>query len=100
MDIDDELSPSLGTNARVEDVPDESEITRLIERYPHKVAEILQKGETCFEQWERDRKEKQESEWAPFANEADWELAFWLVTNIGHNQIEEFLKLSLEFCAK
>ncbi|KAJ3487621.1 hypothetical protein NLI96_g3382 [Meripilus lineatus] len=31
--------------------------------------------------------------WGPFQDEDEWELAKWLIKNVGHNQAEEFLKL-------
>ncbi|EIW85318.1 hypothetical protein CONPUDRAFT_150132 [Coniophora puteana RWD-64-598 SS2] len=33
--------------------------------------------------------------WAPFDNEEEWQLARWLVTNVGKTAIEEFLKLPI-----
>ena len=32
--------------------------------------------------------------WGPFRDEDEWQLAKWLIKNVGHNQTEEFLKLS------
>ncbi|KAF8196303.1 hypothetical protein K438DRAFT_1825958 [Mycena galopus ATCC 62051] len=31
----------------------------------------------------------------PFADEEEWELAKWLIKNVGHNQVEVFLKLPI-----
>jgi hypothetical protein len=31
----------------------------------------------------------------PFAEEEEWELAKWLIKNVGHNQAEAFLKLPI-----
>ncbi|KAJ6563196.1 hypothetical protein B0H10DRAFT_1753844, partial [Mycena sp. CBHHK59/15] len=31
----------------------------------------------------------------PFADEEEWELAKWLIKNVGHNQTEAFLKLPI-----
>lgn len=31
----------------------------------------------------------------PFTRKAKWELVKWLMKNVGHNQVEEFLKLSI-----
>ncbi|KAI6095825.1 hypothetical protein EDD16DRAFT_1491663 [Pisolithus croceorrhizus] len=36
-----------------------------------------------------------ESLWAPFHNEAEWELVHFLVKNIGHTRMDEFLKLDI-----
>jgi hypothetical protein len=34
----------------------------------------------------------------PFADEEEWELAKWLIHNVGHNQTEAFLKLPIVSC--
>ncbi|KAJ6612021.1 hypothetical protein B0H10DRAFT_1808397 [Mycena sp. CBHHK59/15] len=31
----------------------------------------------------------------PFESDEEWELAKWLIKNVGHNQMEEFLKLPI-----
>jgi hypothetical protein len=31
----------------------------------------------------------------PFENDDEWELAKWLIKNVGHNQMEAFLKLPI-----
>ncbi|KAI0693752.1 hypothetical protein BC835DRAFT_1207867, partial [Cytidiella melzeri] len=31
----------------------------------------------------------------PFASKEEWEMAVWLIQNVGHNKIEEFLKLAM-----
>lgn len=33
--------------------------------------------------------------WGPFANEDEWQLAQWLIKNVGHNQAEKFLNLNI-----
>lgn len=33
--------------------------------------------------------------WGPFQNADEWELAKWLVKNVGHTQAESFLKLAM-----
>ncbi|KAH7904475.1 hypothetical protein BJ138DRAFT_1019119, partial [Hygrophoropsis aurantiaca] len=33
--------------------------------------------------------------WGPFATNDEWELAKWLIKNVGHNQAENFLKLNI-----
>lgn len=33
--------------------------------------------------------------WGPFANEDEWELAQWLIKNVGQNQAEKFLNLNV-----
>ncbi|KAI6037444.1 hypothetical protein BKA83DRAFT_4041451 [Pisolithus microcarpus] len=41
-----------------------------------------------------------ESMWAPFCDEEEWELAGFLMKNIGQNKMDEFLKLSMSFLKK
>ncbi|KAL0562364.1 hypothetical protein V5O48_019723, partial [Marasmius crinis-equi] len=33
--------------------------------------------------------------YGPFESEAEWELARWLIKNVGHNATEEFLNLPI-----
>ncbi|KII83453.1 hypothetical protein PLICRDRAFT_85659, partial [Plicaturopsis crispa FD-325 SS-3] len=33
--------------------------------------------------------------WGPFVNEEEWDLAKWLMLNVGHNQAEAFLKMPI-----
>ena len=33
------------------------------------------------------------SKWSPFKNEDEWELAQWLLKNVGQSAIDEYLKL-------
>lgn len=81
--------------ARVEDVPDEDDIMRWVERYPRAAGEILGRGECTFEKWQRNSEEADQSRWYPFASEKEWQLGRWIVKNVGQNQLEEFLKLSI-----
>lgn len=81
----------------VEEIPDEDsdEVRRFVQTYASSVAEILGKGETMFEQWRKENDEAQREHFFPFASEDEWELAVWLIQNVGHNKIEEFLKLKV-----
>ena len=52
-------------------------------------------GKTTFETY-RDKQIRQGTDiLGPLENEAEWELARWLVKNVGHNQADEFLKLPI-----
>lgn len=81
--------------ATVQEIPDEdsSEVRRFVEEYSGPVAKILGEGETIFNRWKRENEESGRQEYFPFAGEDEWELAIWLIQNVGHNKIEEFLKL-------
>ncbi len=43
--------------------------------------------------------EKNGTEWGPFADEDEWQLAEWLLKNVGQMQADAFLKLPIvSFC--
>lgn len=79
----------------VEDVPDEDDPVQFVQQYPHCESEVLGNGTTIFEQWKTQLEETGGSQWTPFASWEEWELAQWLRKCVGHNQIEEFLKLPI-----
>ncbi|KAH9926044.1 uncharacterized protein B0H18DRAFT_876733 [Fomitopsis serialis] len=83
-------------SARVEDVPeDEEQAYRYVEAYPGVVAKIIREDKTLFEKWRDERKSGKVDEWAPFADQEEWELFRWLIKNVGQNKIDDFLKLSI-----
>ena len=47
-----------------------------------------------FESLEAVELERGDSKWAPFQDEDEWELAQYLMKNLGQMKIDEFLKLS------
>ncbi|KIK10788.1 hypothetical protein PISMIDRAFT_80119, partial [Pisolithus microcarpus 441] len=51
--------------------------------------------ETLFESMEALETAEKESMWAPFRSEGEWELARFLMKNIGQNKMDEFLKLNI-----
>lgn len=81
--------------ARVEDVPDADELVRWVRAYPGPAGEVLGSGECTFERWRRENREAGRPHWHPFTSEKEWELGRWLAKNVGQNQIEEFLKLTV-----
>ncbi|KIK10845.1 hypothetical protein PISMIDRAFT_44635, partial [Pisolithus microcarpus 441] len=50
---------------------------------------------TLFESWEEAEALDDDSMWAPFRDEEEWELARFLMKNIGQNKTDEFLKLGM-----
>ncbi|KAI0081369.1 hypothetical protein K474DRAFT_1759598 [Panus rudis PR-1116 ss-1] len=66
---------------------------RIVEGFPRQESEVLGEGLTLFEQWRKEGLDSGESRWAPFQSEDEWDLVSWMGRNLGHNQIEEFLKL-------
>ncbi|KAG2127611.1 uncharacterized protein EDB93DRAFT_1256934 [Suillus bovinus] len=53
----------------------------------------LREGETKFEGYRRYQEEDGEDSYSPFENAEEWDLAQWLIKNVGQTQTEEFLKL-------
>ncbi|KAI0688665.1 hypothetical protein BC835DRAFT_1229337, partial [Cytidiella melzeri] len=50
---------------------------------------------TTFERWDRENKEQHQNQWYPFGSKDEWEIAAWLAQNVGHNKIDELLKLEM-----
>ncbi|KAI0070312.1 hypothetical protein K474DRAFT_1743277 [Panus rudis PR-1116 ss-1] len=66
--------------------------TRYVEEYPRVEPETFGDGLTTFEHWRKNGLDG-DSRWAPFESEDEWDLVEWMGKNLGHNQIEDFLKL-------
>jgi hypothetical protein len=58
-------------------------------------AEILGEGKTKFQIWQEGQSLHGENEWVPFQNQKEWDLAQWLIRNVGQKSTDEFLKLHL-----
>ncbi|KAI6023062.1 hypothetical protein BKA83DRAFT_4463912 [Pisolithus microcarpus] len=58
-------------------------------------AKILGSQKTLFESWEEAEALDDDSMWALFHDEEEWELARFLMKNIGQNKMDEFLKLGM-----
>lgn len=84
-------------SARVEDVQDSDESRRFIESYPMQQAAGAPFGtsRTSFESIRDDQILHGAEILGPFKNDQEWELAKWLIKNVGHNAAEEFLKLAV-----
>ncbi|KIO14800.1 hypothetical protein M404DRAFT_93262, partial [Pisolithus tinctorius Marx 270] len=50
---------------------------------------------TAFEEMKKTEQKNNNNQWAPFQNENEWDLARFLMKNMGQTKIDEFLKLSL-----
>jgi len=48
-----------------------------------------------FEKIRQEQVENGSSRWGPFEDQDEWELAQWLIRNIGQNQIDAFLNLNI-----
>ena len=79
-----------------EDVGADQSQNRYRVSYPDgDTAEILGKGKTRFQQWQEEKSLHGENNWAPFENQKEWDLAQWLMKNVGQKSIDEYLKLPI-----
>lgn len=74
---------------------DDIRVKQFVQKYPRLVGTVLAQGQTVFEKWEAENRKSHLEPFAPFASQEEWELAVWLIQNVGHNRIEEFLKLAM-----
>lgn len=84
--------------ATVENVPDEGDShdeQRFYQYYTGEAATTFGAGRTRFEEMEREDLKEKRKPWAPYKSREEWELARFLAKNLGHNKIEEFLKLDI-----
>jgi hypothetical protein len=88
--------PSKRTRVEVEEVEDEDAPgRRYVQSYPEGAAYILGQGKTMFETYREKQDGRKEQRWAPFQDKEEWELAQWLMKNVGQMKIDEFLKLDI-----
>ncbi|KAI6009183.1 hypothetical protein EDC04DRAFT_2871408 [Pisolithus marmoratus] len=66
-----------------------------IKQYVEVAAQILGLQPTVFEDMEKAEYTNCGSQWAPFHNEGEWDLAHFLMKNVGQTKMDEFLKLLL-----
>jgi len=64
------------------------------EQYMGVTAKILGRKQTVFEAQEAAEIARGDSEWAPFRDQDEWELARFMMKNLGQTKINELLKLS------
>ena len=80
----------------VEDADDCHSQSRYRRGYPVRYAvKVLGEGKTKFHIWQEEQSLHGENEWTPFHNEKEWELAQWLIKNVGQKSMDEFLKLPI-----
>jgi hypothetical protein len=82
--------------ATVEDAEDE-ESAYFIEEFPANFGAGAVWGEEVpfFEKLRREQENSGTSKWGPFEDQDDWELAEWLIRNIGQKQTDAFLNLNI-----
>lgn len=84
--------------ARVEDVLDEDWSGQLwSEHAPShlRAGHRIGQGLCSFEEIRDEQVLRGSDIWGPFASEDEWDLAKWLIKNVGQNQAEKFLKLNM-----
>ncbi|KAG6807731.1 hypothetical protein H0H92_006577, partial [Tricholoma furcatifolium] len=70
--------------------------SRWVEEFPGEAGSIYGTCKTSLNEFADRQKKDLRGPWAPFENEADWELAEWLLTSgVSQAKIETFLKLKL-----
>ncbi|KAL0069193.1 hypothetical protein AAF712_003881 [Marasmius tenuissimus] len=83
----------------VEDLPDE-EVWLEIFPTEKEAGRKFGEGTTAFQQIRNEQILGGEEIYGPFENAAEWELAKWLIKNVGHNTTEEFLNLPIKICLR
>jgi hypothetical protein len=81
---------------RVEEVQDEDDCgVEYVETFPEEAYAGASHGHarTLFESIRDEQVLRGAEILGPFESDAEWQLAKWLIKNVGHNQAEEFLKL-------
>ena len=68
---------------------------RFIESYSGNAGKRLRKSKTRFELWFKNQKNEEKIPWFSFACEREWALTMWLIKNVGHKSMDEFLKLQI-----
>ena len=86
--------------ATVEDVPENEDITEGVRYIEHLPDEYLAgatwgKGKPLFDHLDEEQKREGGSRWGPFEDEDEWQLAEWLIENVGQKQTDRFLKLPI-----
>jgi hypothetical protein len=105
MDIDIELPISAEEpdqdaeqpRVMVEDVTDEDEEDEWVHTFPEAscAGAPCGRSRTLFEAIRNDQVLRGAEVLGPFESDEEWQLAKWLIKNVGHNQAEHFLKLPI-----
>jgi hypothetical protein len=96
----DEPQPHSQQAAVEPEVPSNEEIKdggRYIENFPEEylAGATWGRGKPLFESLDEERREEGGSHWAPFEDEDEWQLAEWLIRNVGQKQTDNFLRLPI-----
>ena len=93
-------APSPDRRARVEEIEDEEAgvQNRWIEDFPGNAGKRGDQAQSYFEKLRAEQQRQGLSPWTPFQDEEEWELAQWLMLNVGQNATDKFLKLPIVSC--
>ena len=84
--------------ATVEDAEeDDEEFAQYIEEFPSNLGAGAVWGEEVpfFEKIRQEQERNGTSPWGPFEDQDEWELAEWLIRNVGQKQTDAFLNLNI-----
>ena len=86
-----------GRRAQVKEVEDEEAggLHRWVEDYPRPAGVAGQPAPSYFVEIRAQQMRNGEDPWAPFDDQEEWELAQWLMLNVGQNATDKFLKLPI-----
>ncbi|KAG6839374.1 hypothetical protein C0991_003198 [Blastosporella zonata] len=82
-------------NVEDEDDPPASQYSRYIHPYPGPAGQWIREGKTKFGALQEWLEQSGKSLWEPFESEEEWELAMWLLKNVGQKSTDEYLKLPI-----
>lgn len=85
------------TNAEEADDGNSDPLTpkRYVEPFPGPAGDTLRREKTRFEILEEQQKLEGKAAWEPFASRAEWELAEWLMKNVGQKSTDKYLQLPI-----
>jgi hypothetical protein len=83
--------------ATVEDIANEDGEDEWVHQFPEgsKAGASRERSRTLFEVIRDDQVLRGAEVLGPFESDDEWQLAKWLIKNVGHNQAEHFLKLPI-----
>jgi hypothetical protein len=82
----------------VEDAMDvDNNSAHFIEEFPAEfgAGAVWGEGIPFFEKLREEQEKNESSRWGPFEDQDEWELARWLIKNVGQNQSDTFLNLNI-----
>ena len=68
---------------------------RWIEDFPGNAGKRGDQAQSYFEKLRAEQQKQGLSPWTPFQDEEEWELAHWLMLNVGQNATDKFLRLPI-----